>query len=74
MPSTETDSTSTTLPTLLTADDLADQLGYPKSRIYALAREGDLPVIRFGRAMRFDPNAVRKWLEAGGTAGNGSDG
>jgi len=60
------------LPTLLTAADLASQLGYPKSRIYELARDGDLPCIRFGRAMRFDPRAVREWLANGGTA-NGEE-
>lgn len=55
------------LPRLLTARQLADQLGLSLPRVYELARECDLPVVRLGRAMRFDAEAVRLWLSAGGT-------
>lgn len=61
------------LPRLLTAKQLARQTSLPLSRVYALAREGKLPVIRLGRAMRFDPDAVRAFFDDGGTAGNGSE-
>ncbi len=60
--------TAKDLPTLLTASELSNQLGYPLTRIYELAREGELPCVRFGRAVRFDPRAIREWIEAGGTA------
>jgi len=39
-----------------------------------LSRTGELPHIRLGRALRYDPAAVRAWLDAGGTAANGRDG
>ena len=55
------------LPRLLKASDLAQQTGISVPRIYELARTGQLPCIRLGRSMRFDPLAVRAWLEAGGT-------
>ena len=61
-----------TLPRLITAAELAASTGIPKSRVFELAREGELPCIRLGRAMRFDPEAVRAWLDAGGTSGSGS--
>lgn len=48
------------LPRLLTAKQLHEQLGgsIPLSRIYELSRTGDLPAVRFGRALRYDPSAV----------------
>lgn len=61
------------LPRLIDASELSEALGYPKSRIYELVRQGEIPHVRFGRAVRFDPVAVREWIDAGGTAGNGTD-
>lgn len=56
-----------TLPRLLTADEVADQTGLSKARVYELAREGDLPVVRLGRAVRFSERALAVWIESGGT-------
>lgn len=61
--------TDTTLPRLLTAKEVSSATGIPLARIYQMAREGQMPVIRLGRAMRFDPAAVSEWLAAGGTKG-----
>jgi len=66
--------TTPALPRLMTAQELADALRYPISRVYELSRTGELPHIRLGRALRYDPAAVRAWLDAGGTAANGRDG
>lgn len=55
------------LPRLLTADEVARQTGLSKGRIYELAREEDMPHVRLGRAVRFDPVAVREWIASGGT-------
>lgn len=63
-----TDTPQGGIPRLITAQDVAAQTGIPLQRVYALARDGHLPVIHFGRAMRFDPWAVRDWLARGGTA------
>ncbi len=59
--------TTAALPRLLTARELAVQTNYPLSRIYELTRDGVLPSIQFGRAYRYDPAAVRTWLDRGGT-------
>ncbi len=60
---------SAALPRLLKAKELHDQTDLPLARIYELARTGQLPVIRLGRAMRFDPVEVAAWLRNGGTDG-----
>jgi excisionase family DNA binding protein len=39
---------------LLTPTDVADLLSIPLSTVYELARDGRLPTIRIGRAVRFD--------------------
>ena len=60
------------LPRLLKAPEIAQATGLPLARVYALARRGDMPVIRLGRAMRFDPHQVAEFFRAGGTNGNGN--
>lgn len=55
------------LPRLLTAREVADRTGIPLSRIYELVRLEKLPHVRLGRAVRFSAEAVREWLDAGGT-------
>lgn len=57
-----------TLPRLATATEVADQTGLSRHRVYELARVEGMPHVRLGRAVRFDPTAVRAWLAAGGTA------
>jgi len=61
------------LPRLMTAQDVARDTGIPLARVYELARDGDLPHVRLGRALRFDAEAVRRWLAAGGTGHAGPD-
>ena len=56
-----------TLPPLLTAAELSQQWNYPKNRIYELTRSGQLPVVRIGRAVRYCPDQIRSWVEAGGS-------
>ena len=52
------------LPRLLTASDVANALGLGLSTIYLLIRRGDLPCIRFGRAVRVRPEDVEKFIDA----------
>ena len=61
---------NTTLPRLLTARQVAEDTGLPLARVYELAREGAMPCVRLGRAMRFDAEELRSWLANGGTASN----
>jgi excisionase family DNA binding protein len=62
--------TKVQLPRLAKAKEVAAATGLPLARIYELARLNQMPVIRLGRAMRFDVQAVAEWLRNGGT-GNG---
>lgn len=55
------------LPRLLTAPELAAQLGLTLTRTYAMARKGLMPAVWLGRQLRFEPNAIREWLATGGT-------
>ena len=57
---------------LLAAPEVAKRLGVPLARVYELARTGTLPSVRFGRGVRFDPEALRTWIEQHSTH-NGVD-
>lgn len=61
----------TPLPRLLTAQEVAEQTGLPLSRVYELSRRDEIPHVRLGRALRYSAPELRKWIRAGGTAGNG---
>lgn len=47
----------------LTAEDLAGFLAISQKTVYALAKSGRLPSIRFGSTVRFDPAVIADWLE-----------
>ncbi len=47
-------------------------LGVSPFRVYELARLGLLPCVRLGRQIRFDPDRLREWIQAGGAAAPGS--
>ena len=56
------------LPRLLTARQVCEQFGtFKLHRLYQLARRGDIPAVRLGRAYRFSMTALEAWLAAGGT-------
>lgn len=54
-------------PRLVTARTVAERLGISQHRVYELARTGDLPHVRLGRSMRFDPAAIESFIKGGGT-------
>lgn len=55
---------------LLIAGEVAKLLRVDRQRIYELARTHSIPVIRVGeRQYRFDAEAIRNWIEKGGTVG-----
>ena len=57
------------LPRLLTAGEVCDLFeSIGRDRLYQLARRGEIPTVRLGRAYRFTLPALTAWLEAGGTA------
>jgi len=47
---------------LLTAGQVAQLLGVPKSWVYAQSREGRLPTVRLGRYYRYRATAIEAWL------------
>lgn len=51
---------------LLTVRQVAELLSVPQARAYELARAGMLPVVRVGRQVRVDEDALRKWIASGG--------
>jgi len=51
---------------LLRLPEVAKILDVRQGRVYALAREGLLPVIRIGRQLRVDPDKLQEWLDNGG--------
>jgi excisionase family DNA binding protein len=53
---------------LLTAEQVAERLGVPKSWVYARAREGRIPTVRLGRYYRFRPAALEEWITQQETA------
>ena len=48
---------------LLCAEDVAEWLQLRVDHIYKLAREGQIPHLRFGRTLRFRGEAIDHWLE-----------
>jgi excisionase family DNA binding protein len=46
----------------ITAKDVAEILAISPITVYKLAKEGKLPSLRIGGAVRFDPRAVAQWL------------
>jgi excisionase family DNA binding protein len=47
----------------------AEMLGVSLARFWQLCREGRLPrgvVLRIGRSWRVNPEALQRWIEAGG--------
>ena len=50
-----------------TIDDVLEVLPLPKSSVYELARYGRMPgVVRVGRRLLFDLDAITTWIDSGG--------
>lgn len=56
---------------LVRAREVAKSLDVSERQVLRLAAEGDLPHVRVGRSVRFDPAAVEAWLREHSN-GNGS--
>lgn len=56
---------------LLTMSQAAEILGVREPKIYIMAREGLLPVVRLGRQLRIDPDKLEQWIESGGQSFDG---
>lgn len=47
---------------LLTAKEVADLLGVPKSWVYEQSREGRIPTVNLGRYRRYRREAIEAWI------------
>lgn len=50
-------------PKLLTAREAAKALAVCERTLAALTSRGEIPVIRIGRAIRYDPRDLMEWIE-----------
>lgn len=54
---------------LITVAEVAERLTLTESGVYELARQNRIGgVVRVGRRVRFDPEKLEAWIEAGGQA------
>jgi len=51
---------------LLTAPEVAAILRVKTARVYEMSRIKILPTVRMGRQVRYDEDALREWIRAGG--------
>jgi excisionase family DNA binding protein len=52
---------------LIQADAVAEWIDADRYRVYDLVRKDMIPHVRLGRSVRFDPDAIARWLAAGGS-------
>lgn len=55
--------TTSTLPQLLTIDQLAEQLGITVRHVRRLIAERRIPYLKVGKLVRFDPAEIATWLD-----------
>jgi excisionase family DNA binding protein len=48
---------------LLRIPEVAETLGIGRTKIYEMIANGELPTIRFGRAVRISATTLQKWVE-----------
>lgn len=66
--------------TIMTVRDVAEYLRVSEAKVYRLAKDGELPVFRIGKAWRFRKDLLDDWLsrsaessmKAGGTQPEGA--
>lgn len=49
---------------LLKSEDVCMMLGISVRTLRNLVRRGEIPHLRIGRLLRFDPNALERWINA----------
>ena len=57
-------SKSNEVETLWTAEDVADFLNISLQYVYRLSREGTIPSMKIGAALRFRQSDIESWIEA----------
>ncbi len=49
---------------LLTPDEVAQMFGIARKTVLVWARQGQIPCVRVGRFVRFDPAEIDRWLDS----------
>lgn len=57
------ETTQSTQPLLLTIPQVAKSLNLGRTKVYHLIATKQLPVMRFGRAVRVSSASLRRWVE-----------
>src|SRR5688572_18871718 len=55
--------TADAAPTLLTARDGAKALAICEKTLWAMTARGEMPVVRIGRSVRYDPRDLSQWVQ-----------
>lgn len=58
---------------LLTYSDLSKELSLSERYLQKCVRQKSLPCVRFGRAVRFDPQAIAEWVKKQGKPKSGQN-
>jgi excisionase family DNA binding protein len=65
-------SSATSMERLMSVEEVADYLGVPVATLYQWRHKGSGPAAyRVGRYLRYDPKALRTWLQEHLAVGNG---
>jgi len=51
-------------PKLMTVRDAAKALAICEKTLWALTERGEIPVVRIGRSVRYDPQDLSRWIES----------
>lgn len=51
---------------LVGVKEIAEVLDVSTQRVYEMARQNIIPHVRLGRVVKFDPERIEQWIEAGG--------
>lgn len=57
---------------LVTAREAAKVLGVCEKTLWSIANRGEIPVVRIGRSVRYDPRDLARWVEANKSPATGS--
>ncbi len=56
-------------PMLVTAREAARILSISERTLFTLTKAGEIPVLKIGRAVRYDPRDLQKWIETAKSPG-----
>ena len=48
---------------LLKPSDAAEALSISPRKLWAMTNSGEIPCVRFGRSVRYDPADLREWID-----------